>query len=110
MVCKYHHLLFPLKPDEPPSQLALAIVKVRKAIFDAYQSYVPGRYDGSIDYFMNSQRARLRHDKWSELAKGGVRVHVFPGDPNSTFQARSLSVLSKKVSRSLTRLQQDIGA
>lgn len=71
--------------------------RVGEALERAYMSYEPKPYPGKITFFMNSERARIGHLKWRELAVSGVELHVFPGTPNTTFASPSLEVLADDV-------------
>jgi thioesterase domain-containing protein len=79
--------------------------EVTASIVSAYRTYVPRRYPGRIDAFVNAQRALLKHDRWSELAAGGVGLHVFPGTYRTTFREPSLPVLAAKVKARLIELR-----
>nr|AHZ46176.1 NRPS [uncultured bacterium 14-4D] len=70
--------------------------RVGKGIENAYLTYQPQPYPGSIIYFMNSERARLGHVKWRELVDE-LEMHIFPGTPNTTFISPSVEVLAAKV-------------
>ena len=92
--------------DEPQDAVIAAQDRVRGAIANAYMHYEPKPYPGHITYFMNSQRARLPHDKWAELAGEGLDLHVFPGTPNTTFVSPSLEVLAAQVRDCLRTAQE----
>jgi thioesterase domain-containing protein len=78
--------------------------EVIASIANAYRKYVPRRYPGRIDAFVNAQRALLKHDRWSALAADGVSLHVFPGTYRTTFREPSLPVLAAKFKARLTEL------
>jgi surfactin family lipopeptide synthetase C len=90
---------------EPQDSVSIALRRVGAAISNAYQLYEPTTYPGRITYFMNSERARLPHEKWGELAGDGLDLHVFPGTPNTTFQPPSVEVLATQVGNSLRARQ-----
>ena len=92
--------------DEPQDAVNAAHDRVRGAIANAYLHYEPKPYPGRITYLMNSQRARLPHDKWAELAGEGLDRHVFPGTPNTTFVSPSLEVLAAHVRDCLRTAQE----
>ncbi len=81
---------------------------VRIALDKAYNAYEPSVYPGHIDYFMNSERARLAHNKWTALAAGGLEQHVFPGNRSTTFQERSVRSLAASVKACLGAAQAKI--
>ena len=94
---------------EPDGDLASSHARVGEAIARAYMMYVPEIYPGRITYFMNSERARLGHLKWRELAAGGLELHTFPGTPNTTFVSPSVEALADGVRASLVAARSTSG-
>jgi thioesterase domain-containing protein len=82
---------------DPNDTVAIALHKVGNAIRAAYRRYEPKPYPGRITYLMNSERARLRTEKWHRLARSGLELRVFPGNPNTTFVSPSINVIAKQV-------------
>ena len=96
-------------PGATPDRMVPASWLVSRALDAAYASYRPEPYQGNIDSFVNSERARLPEDGWSELAAGGVRRQVFTGEANAAFREPALSVLAEQVRAILSRAQASRG-
>ena len=77
--------------------------RVSRAIANANMHYVPKPYPGRITYFMNSQRARLPHDKWAELAEEGLERFVFPYAPRGPFEPPVVETLARQLRPLLNR-------
>ena len=77
--------------------------RVSHAIANANRHYVPKPYPGRITHFMDSQRARLSHDKWEELAEEGLERFVFPFAPHGPFETPAVETLARQLRPLLNR-------
>jgi acyl-CoA synthetase (AMP-forming)/AMP-acid ligase II/thioesterase domain-containing protein len=100
-------LTYRLHPrDEGP--LARSMRQVLEANREAVSHYVPQVYPGRIVLLISSEApersfydSRLR---WSDIASGGLQVHVVPGNHDTVFSEPHVGVLAKKLRACLRRV------
>jgi thioesterase domain-containing protein/acyl carrier protein len=84
-----------------------ALAKVISANIFAEYSYVPKPYPGSLVLFWCSGWAfRAYQDTrlaWSEVAEGGLEVHVVPGNHISMMEPPNVEIVASKLSKCLEK-------
>jgi thioesterase domain-containing protein/acyl carrier protein len=85
------------------------IGKIWNACVQAERNYVPQIYPGRITFFWAGETPILAyHDTrlgWSEVAAGGLEVHVVPGDHGSMRREPHVKTLGGKLAACLRRTQ-----
>ena len=68
----------------------------------AVQQYIPSTYPGRLDIFMSAEGGQ-DSQCWSQLAEGGVEIHVVPGDHRSVLKEPYLKHWAGKLENSPER-------
>jgi acyl-CoA synthetase (AMP-forming)/AMP-acid ligase II/thioesterase domain-containing protein/acyl carrier protein len=95
--------------DIGEGSLARAMRDVLRANSEALSNYVPRAYPGRIVLLLSSESPdRSFYDGrlgWSEMAAGGLEVHVVPGDHETLFSEPHVMVMAEKLRACLQRVQ-----
>jgi acetoacetyl-CoA synthetase len=79
--------------------------RVRGGAYVATRTYRPRSYGGKLTYFSATERGRVDPlPLWRRIAKGGVEIHVTPGDHFEMIQEPNVSILARCLDRCLDAL------
>ncbi|MBV9734611.1 MAG: acetoacetate--CoA ligase [Acidisphaera sp.] len=90
--------------DRSHAELPPALQRIRSGVIAATARYRPRRYPGKITFFRAMTGERVGFDPvsiWRKVARGGVAVHVIPGDHDSMIARPNAEVLAAALTRCL---------
>jgi thioesterase domain-containing protein len=87
--------------------LTVVLAEIEKANGRAERQYVPKLYPGSVTLFWCSDWAfRVFHDTrlgWSDVAGGGLEVHVVPGNHKTMWEMPNVGTVAEKLRKCIRK-------